>query len=215
MRNGTRLILIRHGETASNREMRYIGSHDDALTSHGRHQAELFADALAPLPVAALYTSPRRRTRETAQPLADQLGLPVMVADALREQAFGDWEGMTRGEVLAHSPAYADLLHAWETDTTLAPPSGESVASMMERVIACVTALCQHHPAQAVVLVSHVGPIKALITATLQGAPDTARHMFLDPATISIADWSNTGRILRLFNSHAHLGWTAARWMEH
>ncbi|PLS78521.1 MAG: hypothetical protein CYG59_18065, partial [Chloroflexi bacterium] len=192
----------------------YIGSRDDALTARGQRQAEQLAAALALLPVAAVYTSPLRRTRETAQPLANKLGLPVMVADALREQAFGDWEGMTRAEVLSASVASADLLRVWETDAMIAPPGGESVAAMTERVSSFVTTLCEHYPAQTVVLVSHVGPIKVLITATLQVAPGTARQMFLDPATISVVDWSNMERILRLFNSHAHLGWTAARWMQ-
>ncbi len=214
MRDGTRLILVRHAETAPNREMRYIGNQDDPLTPHGQQQAHQVAAALAVLPVVAVFASPRIRTQKTAQPLADTLGLPVSVADALRETAFGAWEGMTRAEVLGHSTSYAEQLRAWEVDATIAPPGGESVAAMAERVTAFATELCHVYSEQSLVLVSHVGPIKALITATLGTAPGVAQHLFLDPATISIVDWTRTGRILRLFNSHAHLGWTAARWME-
>jgi broad specificity phosphatase PhoE len=210
----TRFFLVRHGETAANREMRYIGSRDDELNERGQQQSQQLAAALATLPIAAIYASPRRRTQNTAQPLADRLSLPIVTADELRENAFGDWEGMSRAEVLAHSPEYAAQLQAWEADSAIAPPGGESIAAMTQRVETFAAALCEQHPNQAIVLVSHVGPIKALIAVTLGAASGSVQRMFLDPATISVIDWSGKQRVLRLFNSHAHLGWTAARWME-
>src|SRR3712207_2773907 len=130
----TRFILIRHAETAANRELRYIGSRDDVLTEHGHRQAQLLADALAALPLRAVYSSPRRRARDTAQPIAERLGLPVEIAEDLRENSFGAWEGMSRAEVLAHSSEYAAHLAAWESDTSIAPPDGESMADMSTRV---------------------------------------------------------------------------------
>lgn len=210
----TRLILVRHGETAANRELRYIGSRDDALTERGQEQAQLLAAALTTLPISAIYVSPRQRTVATAQPIADALQLSMTLSDELRENAFGAWEGLSRAEVLAHSTEYAALLHAWEADATSAPPQGESIAAMTERVAAFVAELCVQHPDQTLLLVSHVGPIKALIARTLGVAPGVGQRTFLDPATISVVDWAGEQRVLRLFNSHAHLGWTAARWME-
>lgn len=210
----TRFILVRHGETAANREMRYIGSRDDELTERGQQQAQQVVEALAALPIAAIYASPRSRTQATAQPLAAQLSLPIITADELRENAFGSWEGMNRAEVLSHSPEYAAQLQAWEIDPSIAPPGGESIAAMVQRVETFVQSLCEQHPNQSIVLVSHVGPIKALIAVTLGVAPGSVQRMFLDPATISVIDWSGAQRLLRLFNSHAHLGWTSARWME-
>jgi broad specificity phosphatase PhoE len=209
----TRFFLVRHGETAANRDLRYIGSRDDVLTEQGQRQAQLLAEALSPLPIHAIYTSPRRRARDTAQPLADQLGLPVLVADELRENAFGAWEGMSRAEVLAHSPAYAELLQVWEADPSIEPPGGESITAMSARVSAFAKQLTMDHPGQSIVLVSHVGPIKALVAATLKESSAIVQRMFLDQATISVVDWAGEQRVLRLFNSHAHLGWTAARWM--
>jgi len=212
--NTTRFILVRHGETAANREMRYIGTRDDALTERGQAQARLLADALASLPIAAIYASPRQRARYTAQPLAEQIGVPVHVADDLRESAFGAWEGMTRAEVLEHSLLWAEQLRAWEADATIAPPDGESIAVMMARVAAFAERLRDQHADETVVFVAHVGPVKAMIAATLGTPPAVVQRMFLDPATISVVDWSAQMRVLRLFNSHAHLGWTDARWMH-
>jgi broad specificity phosphatase PhoE len=65
---------------------------------------------------------------------------------------------------------------------------------------------------QTIVLVSHVGPIKAILCAALHVPLTTARHLFLDPATISVVDWG-ARPLVRLFNAHGHLGWEAARWM--
>lgn len=208
----TRFILVRHGQTAANREMRYVGSRDDELTQHGQQQAQHLADALAVLPIGAIYSSPRRRARDTAQPLADRLQLPVSIVDDLRENAFGAWEGLSRAEVLAQ-PHWADQLRAWEADATVAPPGGESLAAMASRVTTFAETLLDAHAGQTVILIAHVGPVKALIAATLGAAPDVIQRMFLDSATISVVDWSQR-RVLRLFNSHAHLGWTSARWMD-
>jgi len=63
------------------------------------------------------------------------------------------------------------------------------------------------------VLVSHVGPVKALLCRAL-GAPLTSMfHFFLDPATINVIDWRDEQPLVRLVNSHAHLGWDQARWL--
>jgi len=214
LRDRTRLVLVRHGQTAANRELRYIGSRDDELTEQGHYQAQQLASVLGTLPLTAIYCSPRRRTRDTAQPIAEQCGLTITVVDELRENTFGLWEGMSRAEVLTHSAEYAAQLHAWEADATVAPPGGESIAMMMERVAAFTTAACRQHPGETIALVSHVGPIKALIAVTLGVSVATVQRMFLDPGTISVVDWTADRRILRLFNSHSHLGWDAALWMS-
>ena len=210
----TRLFLVRHGETLANREFRYIGSRDDTLSSIGEIQAAQLAEALAPLPIAAIYSSPLQRARLTAEAIAAPHRLEVRVTSELRECDFGTWEGLSRAEVLARSPEDAQRLQDWERDSTSAPPDGESFAAMQQRVAAFVEQLAEAHAGQALALVSHVGPIKVLLAAAL-GAPLSASfRIFLDPATISVVDWQPGGRTLvRLVNSHAHMGWTEARWM--
>ncbi|HEV2580510.1 MAG TPA: histidine phosphatase family protein, partial [Ktedonobacteraceae bacterium] len=108
----------------------------------------------------------------------------------------------------------ARQLEAWERDATLAPPGGESLAATQQRICDAVEQLSQAHPDQAVALVSHVGPIKALLCAALGAPLSTPSHIFLDPATISVIDWRDREHAtVRLVNSHAHLGWSSARWM--
>jgi len=85
---------------------------------------------------------------------------------------------------------------------------------MQRRVRTFVDELAQSHTGQTLALVSHVGPIKVLLAAALEAPLASSSRIFLDPATISVVDWQTGGTALvRLVNSHAHLGWTEARWM--
>ena len=207
-----RIFLVRHGETLANREFRYIGARDDALSERGEAQAQQLADALSTFPIVAVYSSPLQRTYHTALPIAARHGLEVQRAESLIEGHFGTWEGLSRAEVLARSPLDEQQLRAWEADPTIAPPGGESFAAVQTRVCNLVERLAQQHPEQEIVLVSHVGPIKTLLCAAL-GAPLTSIfNIFLDPATISVIDWRQPHPTVRLLNSHAHLGWKDARW---
>ncbi len=211
----TRLFLIRHGETLANREFRYIGSRDDALSETGEQQAAQLAAALAPLTISAIYSSPLQRASHTAAAIAAPHRLDVQTRSELRECDFGAWEGLSRAEVLARSPEDVQRLQAWERDSTVAPPDGESFAAMQERVRAFVEKLAETRAGQALALVSHVGPIKVLLAAALAVPISASFRIFLDPATISVVDWQPGGHALvRLVNSHAHMGWTEARWMQ-
>lgn len=210
--NPTRLFLVRHAETAANTEMRYLGSRDDLLTERGHEQAGRLAGSIGDLPVAAVLSSPLRRAFDTAEPIARKLGLEVRIDARLRECGFGEWEGLTRREVLDRSPEDALLLGRWEDDPRCSPPGGESMEEVQRRAMDLISEEAAR-PAQGwIVLVSHVGPIKALLAAALDLPISSVRRLFLDPATISVVDWG-IPPVLRLFNSHAHLGWDRARWM--
>jgi broad specificity phosphatase PhoE len=189
--------------------MRYLGSMDEALAPTGVEQAERLAAALASLPLRAVYASPLSRARETGRRIAEARQVDLRLEARLREQAFGDWEGRTRAEVLESD---RDRLLRWEADLGEAPPGGESLTAVQERVLALVDDLAREHPGEWVALVSHVGPIKALLCSVLGAPLATARRMFLDPATVTVVDWGEHP-VVRLFNAHAHLGWESARWM--
>jgi len=184
-----RLLLVRHGETISNREYRYIGTRDDALSTYGQTQATQLAEALSVLPVAAVYSSRLQRAYNTALPIAARHALEVQRVDYLRECNFGDWEGLTRAEVLARSPQDAQLLHDWEQNMALAPPNGESFETMRERVSTAVEKLTQLHPKQSIMLVSHVEPIKVLLCAALGAPTSSVSRIFCVTATISVDYW--------------------------
>jgi broad specificity phosphatase PhoE len=212
-RSSVRLFLIRHGETASNREMRYLGERDEELAESGRAQAEGLAEALRGMPLVAVYASPLCRAEETARRIAGRVGAPLCREPRLREQRFGEWEGMTRAEVIGRGEQARVEMLRWESDPGSAPPGGESLEVVRERVLACVGELVAGHRGQWIALVSHVGPIKALMCAALGVPLAAARRMFLDPGTLSIVDWGDPP-VVRLFNAQAHLDWPLARWMS-
>ena len=94
-----RLILARHGETASNRDGLGLGLQDVPLTEKGRHQAEALAEALAGVKIDAVYSSPLRRALDTAQAIASRHGLEVVVDEGLTEMDVGELDGLTlRGD---------------------------------------------------------------------------------------------------------------------
>jgi broad specificity phosphatase PhoE len=208
-----RLFLVRHGESASNREMRYLGSRDEPLTEVGVRQAECVAAALAGLPLTAVYTSPLRRAAATAERIAAGAGVALSSEPRLREQGFGEWEGLTRTEVAERGAAARERLLRWEGDAGEAPPGGESMAVVEGRMRSLVADLVAAHPGGWVVLVSHVGPIKALLCTAMAVPLAAARRLFLDPGTLSVVDWG-AAPVVRLFNAHSHLGWREARWMR-
>lgn len=204
-----RLILVRHGETAPNRSYRFVGAGDDELTEEGRRQAEELGEALAGLGLAAVMASPLRRTAATAAAIARRAGLPVTLEPRLREQHYGDWEGLTRQEVLERSGGgTAEALE----NPHRAPPRGESLAAVAARVEEAVGELSRSHAGSSVVLVSHVGPIKALLCSAL-GLPLTGTmRFFLDPGTLSVVDWGQRP-VVRLINALPHRGLERARWL--
>ena len=207
-----RLILIRHGQVEANRSYRYLGRRDDLLDATGRDQARAVARAVGQLPVDLVLRSPSSRARATAEGLA-RPGLTVRDDARLRELDFGSWEGLSRAEVLARSRDDAALLEAWESDPTIAPPGGESLQSLRERVVELADELARTTAPATVALVSHMGPIKVLLCAALDLPLRRTGRIFLDPATISVVDWGPRP-VVRLVNSHAHMGFDRARWLE-
>jgi probable phosphoglycerate mutase len=96
----TTLVLVRHGATDHTTEKRFSGrgGHDPALNADGRAQVRAVADWLAPLgdEIDVVLSSPLRRTKETAELIAERLGHSVELEDGLAEAAFGTWEGPVR-----------------------------------------------------------------------------------------------------------------------
>lgn len=208
------LVLLRHGEAEGNRELRYLGSTDVPLTAVGEDQARQLASALAQYPLDALYSSPLKRARWTAARIGETTGLRVTVEPALCEQEFGAWENRTRDEVKSATP---EALAAWERGEA-PPPGGESLDAVRARVVALADRLAVSHAGQMMALVSHVGPIKALVAAALGLAPSGAYRMWLDTASICVVDWQAGGAepsrgMLRVFNASAHLD-PPARWLR-
>jgi probable phosphoglycerate mutase len=214
MEPGTaRLILVRHGEVDANRNFHYLGHRDDELNLIGLDQAESVANALAELPLDGIVTSPLRRARATAERVAAAAGIPVETDERLIELDFGTWEGRSREEVILDGSDSRAVVEEWEKDPSRPTPGGESLDSLQQRVVDCADEIARLRSSATVVVVSHMGPIKVLLCAALRLSLRSAGRIFLDPATISVVDWGPAS-VVRLVNSHAHLGFAGARWLR-
>ncbi len=208
-----RLLLIRHGEVDANVEFRFLGRRDDPLNENGLEQAERLATLAAVLPIDMIYSSPKDRAHATALAIAGAADAALRTDDRLVELDFGDWEGLTRQQIIDGDPGRREFILRWDRDPSLAAPGGESLTAVQERVVGFADDMVQSHAGATLAVVSHMGPIKALLCAALDVPLTGARRLFLDPATVSVVDWS-TRPVVRLVNSHAHLGWSSARWLR-
>jgi broad specificity phosphatase PhoE len=161
---GTRILLIRHGQTAWNAspltpgapqggEERFRGRTDLPLDDTGHDQALAVAERLESEPIAALYTSPLLRTRQTVAPLADRLGLPVQPEEGLLDINYGRLQGLTHSEAAS---AYPDPYTLWRTaPSQVRFPGGERLADIQDRIRVLLQELLSRHPQGTVVLAGH------------------------------------------------------------
>lgn len=149
----TELILIRHGETAWNREYRMQGHTDTKLSETGLAQAAALARRLSERRFSALYSSDLSRARQTAQAIADATGHAIRVDRELRERVFGIFEGLTFDEIAQRYPEHLARFRARDPD--YAVPGGESPRAFFERSIAALTRIAEAHPDESVVVVTH------------------------------------------------------------
>lgn len=147
-----RLYLIRHGQTDWNVAGKIQGCHDIPLNETGRKQAQYLAEGMKKRPVAHVYSSPQIRALETARAIAASQGVEVTAIPGLREVEFGDWEGMTWGEIKERDPErYASWV---ETPAEVTPPGGESRAQIYERIGDAVSTIIKEAKGD-VAVVSH------------------------------------------------------------
>ncbi len=200
----TRLHLLRHGQTELSVGRRYSGRGNPPLTEVGRGQAAGAARRLAKLDdVAAVVSSPLGRARETADAVASALGLEAVVVDGLVETDFGAWEGLTFTEAAERDP---DLHRRWLSDTSVAPPGGESFDEVHRRVRRARNDLITEYGGRNLVLVSHVTPIKTLLRMALDVGPSLLFRLHLDLASLSVTEFYPDGHAsVRLVNDISHL----------
>ena len=199
----TRILAVRHGETAWNRDTRIQGHTDIALNERGRWQARRLGDALKDEPIAAVYASDLGRAYETAEAVARVKGLPVVTHTGLRERHFGQFEGHTWAELELRWPTEA---LAWRKRMPdFAPNGGESLHQLQLRVIPTVLALAARHPGEQVLMVAHGGVLDILYRAATRLELQAPRSWELPNTGINRLLWSPEGLSLVGWGDTQHL----------
>jgi probable phosphoglycerate mutase len=200
----TRIIAIRHGETAWNVEARVQGQLDIGLNDTGLRQARRVAWALLDESIAAVYTSDLARARQTASEVAQMCGREVLADAGLRERAFGRFEGQTFAGIEAALP---DQAQRWRRrDPEFAPEGGESLLTFRERILRTAARIAQRHPGQQVVMVAHGGVMDVLYRAATGQELQAPRTWELGNAAINRLLWTPQGFTLVGWADTRHLG---------
>jgi probable phosphoglycerate mutase len=191
----TRILAIRHGETAWNVDTRIQGQLDIGLNAMGRWQAARVGQALRDEPINAIYSSDMARAFETAQTIAHQHAhIPVLrvVPDTgLRERHFGHFQGKTWAEIENQWPEDAKRWRARDPDWS--PLDGESLTVLRQRIASCVEALASQHVGEQIVLVAHGGVMDVLYRLATNQSTQAPRTWHLGNAAINRLLWTPQG----------------------
>lgn len=199
----TRIIAIRHGETAWNVDTRIQGQLDIPLNDQGLWQARRVGAALASESLHAIYASDLTRAWQTAGQISEHTGLSVTPHTGLRERGFGTFEGRTFAELETELP---DQAHKWRTrDPEFAPEGGESLLSFRQRVVSTAAELAERHAGEQIVLVAHGGVMDVLYRAATGQELQAPRTWALGNAAINRLLWTPQGFTLVGWSDTQHL----------
>ena len=187
----TRIIAIRHGETAWNVDTRIQGHLDIPLSANGRWQAERLAEALRGEPIQAIYASDLTRAWETAQYVGRATGVNVTPEIGLRERGFGDFEGKTFAEIEVLLPEQS--LRWRKRDPEFSPAGGESLVALRARVVEAAQRLAALHPGEQIALIGHGGVMDVLYRAATRLDIQAPRTWTLGNAAINRLMWTPEG----------------------
>ena len=200
---GTRLFLVRHAETVWSAKLRIHGRSDPALSELGHRQAKAVGDMLAGRPLAAIYTSPLQRARQTAAAIAARHQVQPRADPAFQEVSLGVWEGQRIADLEADDREhYARWLAA---PTGVRPPGGETLEEARARVARALASLQERHADETVVLVTH-SIVGRIVIATCLGIDvRVVPRLKLKVASLSILRLEPSGGVLERLGDVSHL----------
>jgi len=188
------LLLIRHAESQGNFELRLQGRREFPLTDLGIAQAQALAARLAPLQIAAIYSSPIGRAIETAEVIAAKVGLEVIPESRVQEYDFGEAvSGRTWEEIRVGSPEVVAAMRSSESEFPRYPGE-EGRAAFQERVRSAFTDLTECHTGdQSLAVVTHAGPITVMLLDALARPYGRPIPFVLDNASITSVEVNSGG----------------------
>jgi probable phosphoglycerate mutase len=200
----TRLVIVRHGETAWNLDTRIQGHTDIPLNERGLWQARQAGLALRDEGIDAIYSSDLRRAADTAEAIARACGLSVQLDAGLRERHFGRFEGLTHDEISAQWPEEA---RRWrQRDPDYGPEGGEVLTHFYERAVGTARRLALAHPGQTVALVAHGGVLDCFYRAATHVGMSAPRSWQIANASIN--------RLIHSPEGFGLIGWADTRHLD-
>ncbi len=205
----TQVLFIRHGETDWNRIRRIQGHIDIPLATSGVEQAlklaQRFAREAKPgARIDAIYSSDLMRAQQTAQPIADALGLPIQLREGLRERSYGAFQGHDSDEIADRFP---DEYAQWQTrDPGFVPPDGESLRAFYHRVLHAVEPIVAAHPGGRIACVAHGGVLDCVYRFANGLLLDAPRNYALLNTSLNVVDFDGGAATVVSWADVEHLG---------
>ncbi|HYG74521.1 MAG TPA: histidine phosphatase family protein [Planctomycetota bacterium] len=181
-------LLIRHGAHLLGGD-KIAGRSDVQLSPLGREQAAATARRLKDVPIRAIYSSPVMRTRESAAPLSELLGLPVQLSDALSEIDYGEWSGRTLDTL--RPLARWGHWNSFRSGTRV--PNGELMLQVQSRIVQEMLRLRELHVNETVALFSHGDVIRAALAYFLGIPLDMFQRFEISLSSISVVALGDGG----------------------
>jgi len=207
--NHLNLYFLRHGQTALSRDNMFCGSGTDVpLTDLGHEMARQFAEYYKTMPWQAIYCSPQTRAAQTSSYIANAIGQEPIIREALREIAYGDWEGKTTEEV---DRQYHDDYVRWTADPAWNRPTGggELAVEIADRVMSLLQEVRSTYESGNVLIVAHKATIRVALCQLL--GIDVGRFRFrlaCAVAGVSVVEFGDHGPYLKMLSERSHLNET-------
>jgi broad specificity phosphatase PhoE len=199
----TSIYLVRHGQTAWNKEEIFRGRTDVPLDETGLKQAELAGEYLKEVEIDAIYSSPLSRALETAEKIARFHNLKVQPLEGIIDMSFGNWEGHAHQEIKKND---SETYRRWREEPHLVRlPGGESLDDVRVRSMAALEEVIRKHPGKALILISHRVVNKVIICGILGLDNSHFWQISQDPTAINLIQYRNGKYILSLMNETCHL----------
>ncbi len=194
----TQFILIRHGETLWNEQNRYQGKSDLGLSRRGKETIKWLSRMIRKLDIDVLYTSPLKRARQSSTIISSKIGIKSISDPKLKEINFGHWEGKTAEQLISQKDK---SFLSWSKGKWVTPVGGESIHSLRRRTRQFLWSCLKKHRDQNILIVSHSGPIRALILESLRLPRRFLFSFKIEPASLSsIAFYSRKSAVLSAMN---------------
>lgn len=202
----TTLIIVRHGQSVANLEGKFAGQRYDApLSPLGHEQAERTAEYIvSKYKVDKVYASDLKRAFQTAEHIADKLGMEVIPNSGMREVYAGSWEGMKFDDL---DVAYEKEYKVWKTDIGEAVcVGGEKVSELADRVLDAITKIAEENDGKTVVVATHATPVRALETLWRgKTIPEMKDVPWVTNASVTMAEYDDGIFNLISVGDDAHL----------
>ncbi len=194
------IIFLRHAQAKNNVERILAGrTKGIPLTEAGIQQAEKISTFLQPLKISTIYSSPIERALHTAEIVANKLDLGCKIDDRLTEIEMGSFSGMQYDEMFAK---YGNVFLKFYQDSPLIQKNGvETFSSVKKRVLDMVNYCSKKHEGQNILLVTHMDPIKAMISTVLQPKPESLYELVIRNASLTIVKKEQNNYSLTAMNS--------------